>query len=119
MIFQLTERTCGHANNGRLSQIAILTASARASLEIPVSLIAIAMHLNRGTHCTGKMENGRNKFCVRENTGKFGNVAITGNLVVRVVNSLNLKVKVKDISMFAAEISKKKLKLDKSAKSVL
>ena len=113
----MTERTCGHANNGRLSQIAILTASARASLEIPVSLIAIAMHLNRGTHCTGKMENGPNKFCVRENTGKFGNVAITGNLVVRVVNSLNLKVK--DISIFAAEISKKKLKLDKSAKSVL
>ena len=49
---------------------------------------------------------------------EFGYFAKTqGIWFAQVVNSLILKVK--DISIFAAKISKKKLKLDKSAKSVL
>ena len=53
---------------------------------------------------------GISKFCL--NTGKT-----QGIWFAQVVNSLILKVK--DISMFAAKISKFLFKLDKSAKSVL
>ena len=49
---------------------------------------------------------------------EFRNFAKTqGILFAQVVNSLILKVK--DISKFAAKTQKKKLKLDKSAKSIL
>ena len=49
---------------------------------------------------------------------EFGNFAKTqGIWLAQVVNSLILKLK--DISIFAGKISKKKLKQDKSAKSVL
>ena len=65
-------------------------------------------------------ENGNKKIPVRENgIWKFGQNSgkIQGIWFAQVVNSLMLKVK--DISVFAAQIIKFCLKLDKSAKSVL
>ena len=67
-----------------------------------------------GTHCTGKTRKMFFKKSVRENR-EFGNFAKTqGIWFAQVVNSLILKVK--DISIFASEISNFFLKLDMSTK---
>ena len=75
-------------------------------------LLTTAYPLHRENRGNGKRNSLSGKM--RE----FGNFAKTqGIWFAQVVNTLTLKLN--DISKFAAEICRKKLKLDKSAKSVL
>ena len=72
----------------------------------------------QGTHCTGKTGKVAKENPCQGKHREFVNFAKTqGIWFAQVVSSLILKVK--DILKFAAKISQKMLKLDKSAKSVL
>ena len=72
----------------------------------------------QGTHCTGKTGKMAKQIPRQGKHREFGNFGKTkGFWFGQVANFLILKVE--DISKFASKISPKKLKLDKTAKSVL
>ena len=93
----------------------------RATRLIPQPEIVSTFTYYRVSTALGKQGKWPQKIPVQENTEnlkilpKYGETQ--GILFAQVVNSLILKVK--DSSRFAVKISQKKLRLDKSAKSVL
>ena len=96
----------------KLSEVLTLTMSG------PVCYMQLSNCHIQGTHRTGKTGKMAKRIPCQGKHRDFGNFAKTqGIWFAQVVNSLILKVK--DITEFAAEISKFFFKLDKSAQSVL